>query len=75
LREVADARLDELLSDLGLPLREGQPQRPMHRHDRHTAFQPPAQDGDDLAVGGRLLFQRPGWEQVQAGTQRMVNSG
>jgi hypothetical protein len=70
---LAGARLDQSLGDLGLPLQKGQPQRPIHRDDRHTAFQPLTHDGDDLAVRGRLLRQRPGREQVQAGAQLAVD--
>src|SRR5512133_618847 len=42
--------LDEVLGDLGLALQPRQSKRPVHRHHWLPPLQPPAHNGDDLAV-------------------------
>ena len=50
---------EQLLGRLGLPLEPGQPRLLLHPSHQLTCGQPLAHDGDELAVGGRLLLQRP----------------
>src|SRR5918993_1904444 len=58
---------DQLLGDLGLSLQPGQPGLLVHASHLLAGGKSPAHGGDDLAVGGRLLFQGPRRHQVQAG--------
>jgi hypothetical protein len=68
--------LDELLGDFGLALQPGQPEWAVHPRHRLPALESTAHDGDHLAVGGGLLGQRPGWQQVEAArSSASVSSG
>jgi hypothetical protein len=49
--------------------RKTSPSGPYIGTHRLASLQPLAHHGDDLAVRSRLLLQRPGREQVKAGTQ------
>ena len=51
-----------------LPLQPGQPRLLVHAGHLLASGQPLTHDCDHLAVGGRLLFQRPGWQQLEAGS-------
>jgi hypothetical protein len=59
---------DQAFGHLGLPLQPGQPRRLVHASHLLAGSQSSAHGCDDLAVGGRLLLQRPGRQQVQAGS-------
>jgi hypothetical protein len=71
-RRVAARGTDELFGDVGLATQPGKPQRPIHRHHRLPPRQPLAHDRDALAVGGGLLLQHPGRQQVQPSAHLLV---
>ena len=50
---------EQLLGGLGLALQPGQARLLVHPGHLLAGGQPLAHDGDDLAVGGRLLGQHP----------------
>jgi hypothetical protein len=71
LRMAGLAGRKELFGDLGLPLQEGKPQRPIHRHDRLAPLQPLLHHRDHVPVGPLTALAScrvgPGWprhEQV-----------
>ena len=58
---------DQVLGDLGLALQPGQPWLLVHASHLLAGSQSLAHGRDELAVGGCLLLQRPGRQQVQSG--------
>jgi hypothetical protein len=58
---------NQLLGDLRLPLQPRQSRLLIHPGHLLAGGQPLAHDGDDLAVGGRLLLQGPRRQLVQTG--------
>jgi hypothetical protein len=58
---------DQLLGDLCLSLQPGQARLLVHAGHLLAGGQPLAHDRDDLAVGGCLLLEHPGREQIQTG--------
>jgi hypothetical protein len=63
------ARGNQVLGDLGLSFQPPQPRLLVHASHLLAGGQPLTHDRDDLAVGSRLLLQRPSRQQVQAGPQ------
>jgi hypothetical protein len=59
------ASSDQVLGDFGLWLQLGQPRLLVHAGHLLAGGQTLAHDRDQLAVGGRLMLQRPGRHQVQ----------
>jgi hypothetical protein len=57
---------EQVLGGLGPALQPSQPRLLVHARDLLARREPLARDGDDLAVGHRLLGQHPAWEQLQA---------
>ena len=57
---------EQVLGGRGLTLQPGQPRLLIHTRHRLTRGQPLAHHCDDLAVGRRLLLQRPAGKQRQA---------
>jgi hypothetical protein len=58
---------DQLFGDLGSAFQPGQPRLLVHPGQLLACGQALAHDRDELAVGGRFLFQGPGGEQLQTG--------
>jgi hypothetical protein len=56
---------EEVLADLGLALQPRQPWILIHSGNRLAGGQSLAHHLDHLAVSSHLLFQGPGWQQVQ----------